>query len=316
VAAIQDLKDVLYPGYRRRERLSVGNVRYHAGDLIDRLHDRLSTQIARALLHEARGEGGAEATVGEDLYQTESCRIAGEFLGRIPALRRRLATDAFAAFEGDPSCRNLDEVILCYPGFEAVTVYRLAHELHRLGVPFIPRMMTEWAHRETGIDIHPGAVIGQSFFISHGTGVVIGETTQIGNSVKLYQGVTLGALSFPKDGNGKLIRNMKRHPTLGDRVIVCASATILGGKTEIGHDSVIGSSVWLTHSVAPCSTVTIETPALRVRAGSGADILADANGGLADKQSAEHLDLGRVDLRHSQDLGFAPAASLLIFHEI
>ena len=162
-----------------------------------------------------------------------------------------------------------DEVILCYPGLEAVTVYRLAHELHRLNVPFIPRMMTEWAHRETGIDIHPGAVIGHHFFIDHGTGVVVGETSQIGNHVKLYQGVTLGALSFPTDANGNLIRNMKRHPTLEDRVVVYANATILGGKTVIGHDAVVGSSVWLTHSVEPHTVVTIETPDLRLRPGSG-----------------------------------------------
>ena len=153
-------------------------------------------------------------------------------------------------------------------------------------------MMTEWAHRETGIDIHPGAVIGQYFFIDHGTGVVVGETSQIGNHVKLYQGVTLGALSFPTDANGKLIRNRKRHPTLEDRVVVYANATILGGKTVIGHDAVVGSSVWLTQSVEPHAVVTIETPDLRVRPGAGAQIVADANGGLAEKAPAEHLDLG------------------------
>ena len=182
VAAIQDLKDIIYPGYRRREGLHIGNVTYHVGNLIDGLHDLLTTQIARALLHEARVERGVDACRNQEDYQAQGQKIAIAFLGRIPALRRRLATDVQAAFEGDPACTGSDEVILCYPGLEAVTVYRLAHELYRLNVPFIPRMMTEWAHRETGIDIHPGAVIGHHFFIDHGTGVVVGETSQIGNT--------------------------------------------------------------------------------------------------------------------------------------
>ena len=163
VAAIQDLKDIIYPGYRRREGLHIGNVTYHVGNLIDGLHDLLTTQIARALLHEARVERGVQACPNQEDYQAQGQKIAIAFLGRIPALRRRLATDVQAAHEGDPACTGSDEVVLCYPGLEAVTVYRLAHELYRLNVPFIPRMMTEWAHRETGIDIHPGAVIGQYF---------------------------------------------------------------------------------------------------------------------------------------------------------
>jgi len=265
VAAIQDLKDILYPGYRRREGLHIGNVTYHVGDLIDGLHDTLTTQIARALQHEARGERGIDPCTDKADYAAQGQRIAIAFLQQIPELRRQLALDVQAAYDGDPACKNLDEVILCYPGLEAVTVYRLAHELHVLGVPFIPRMMTEWTHNVTGIDIHPGAKIGHHFFIDHGTGVVVGETCDIGNHVKLYQGVTLGALSFPTDANGKLIRNMKRHPTLEDRVVIYASATILGGQTVIGHDSVIGSSVWLTESVEPFTTVTIEKPSLRRR---------------------------------------------------
>jgi serine O-acetyltransferase len=146
-----------------------------------------------------------------------------------------------------------------------VTVYRLAHELHQLEIPFIPRMMTEWAHSKTGIDIHPGARIGNHFFIDHGTGVVIGETCEIGDHVKLYQGVTLGALSFPTDADGNLLRNVKRHPTLEDYVVIYANATVLGGKTVVGHHSVIGSSVWLTRSVEPHTTVTLEKPNLRIR---------------------------------------------------
>jgi serine O-acetyltransferase len=199
--------------------------------------------------------------------------LAIQFLQRIPQLRHVLATDVQAAFDGDPACKSRDEVIFCYPGLDAVTVYRLAHELYDMQVPFIPRMLAEWAHKETGIDIHPGATIGNHFFIDHGTGVVIGETCHIGNHVKIYQGVTLGALSFPTDADGNLIRNMKRHPTIEDHVVIYASATILGGKTVIGHDSVIGSSVWLTRSVEPHTTVTLESPKLRMRA-EGPEVLA------------------------------------------
>jgi serine O-acetyltransferase len=188
-----------------------------------------------------------------------------QFLERLPELRKTLALDVQAAYDGDPACKSLDEVILCYPGLEAVTVYRLAHVLHELDVPLIPRMMTEWAHRRTGIDIHPGAKIGPYFFIDHGTGVVIGETTEIGQWVKLYQGVTLGALSFATDAEGNLVRGRKRHPTIEDRVVVYANATILGGQTVIGRGAVIGSNVWLTHSVAAATTVTMENPKLHLR---------------------------------------------------
>ena len=180
-----------------------------------------------------------------------------------------LTEDAQAAYDGDPAAKSLDEIVFCYPGVAAISVYRLAHVLHDLGVPLIPRMMTEYAHGKTGIDIHPGARIGHRFFIDHGTGVVIGETTEIGDGVKLYQGVTLGALSFPRDeSTGEVVRGHKRHPTIEDEVVIYANATILGGETIIGHHSVIGSSAWLTRSVAPYTTVTIENPRLRYREGS------------------------------------------------
>ncbi|HIA20530.1 MAG TPA: serine acetyltransferase [Planctomycetaceae bacterium] len=267
VSALDDLKEILYPGYRQREGLHIGNVTYHVGDLIDGLHDKLTTQITRALRHE---DLVAQATADQDEakedYEAKGQELTIQFLQRIPELRTVLATDVQAAFDGDPACKSRDEVIFCYPGLDAITVYRLAHELYTMEVPFIPRMLSEWAHKETGIDIHPGATIGDHFFIDHGTGVVIGETCHIGDHVKIYQGVTLGALSFPTDGDGKLIRNMKRHPTIEDRVVIYASATILGGKTVIGHDAVIGSSVWLTRSVEPHTTVTLESPKLRVRA--------------------------------------------------
>jgi len=266
VECLEDLKEVLYPGYRRREGLHIGNVTYHVGDLIDGLHDKLTRQIARALRHEDRVVKKIAECVDDTDYDAKGQAMAIAFLEQIPALREILATDAQAAFDGDPACKSIDEVVFCYPGLEAITVHRLSHELRRLGVPFIPRMMSEWAHKETGIDIHPGATIGHHFFIDHGTGVVIGETTDIGNHVKIYQGVTLGALSFATDSDGNLVRGHKRHPTIEDRVVIYASATILGGKTIVGHHSVIGSSVWLTHSVEPHTTVTMEKPKLRIRA--------------------------------------------------
>jgi len=273
VAACEDLKEILYPGFRRREGLHLGNVGYHVGELVDGLHDKLTTQIGRALRHDA---GASEMCNDQQDFEALGQTKAIQFLEQLPELRKTLALDVQAAFDGDPAVRNLDEVIFCYPGLEAVTIYRLAHILYELGIPFIPRMMTEWAHSRTGIDIHPGAKIGQYFFIDHGTGVVIGETCEIGDRVKLYQGVTLGALSFATDGDGNLVRGLKRHPTIEDHVIVYANATILGGATVIGHHCVIGSNVWLTRSVDPHTTVVLEKPRLRIRAEFD-DLAADFN---------------------------------------
>jgi serine O-acetyltransferase len=262
ISAIEDLKEVIYPGYRRREGLHLGNVTYHVGDLIDGLHDKLTTQIGRALRHDA---GASRDCLCETDFEALGQAKAILFLEQLPDLRALLALDVQAAYEGDPATKTTDEVIFCYPGLEAITIYRLAHLLDELEIPLIPRMMTEWAHSKTGIDIHPGARIGHHFFIDHGTGVVIGETCEIGNHVKLYQGVTLGALSFATDNDGQLVRGTKRHPTLEDRVIIYANATVLGGMTVVGHDSVIGSSVWLTRSVDPHTTVVLEKPKLRMR---------------------------------------------------
>ncbi len=264
ISATEDLKEVLYPGYRRRAGLHTGNVIYHVGDLVDRLHDTLTLQIARSLCHGAGKDTNCNPRQRES-FESLGQKKAIAFLQRLPDLRRTLAMDVEAARAGDPACKSLDEVIFCYPGLEAITVYRLAHVLHELGVPLIPRMMTEWAHGRTGIDIHPGAKIGNHFFIDHGTGVVIGETTEIGDWVKLYQGVTLGALSFPRDEQGNLVRDTKRHPTIEDRVVIYANATVLGGETVIGHDAVIGSSAWIISSVAPKTTVMLENPELRIR---------------------------------------------------
>ncbi len=273
VDIITDLMDVLFPGYWRRQNLHIGNVEYHVGDLIDRLHDKLIVQITRALRHEqdCTGEGFGQTFDLEALAQQKTI----ELLRKLPDIRMLLEQDAAAAFEGDPAAKSFHEIIFCYPGLEAVTVYRIAHELLLLGVPLIPRMMCEAAHSKTGIDVHPGARIGPGFFIDHGTGVVIGETCDIGRNVKLYQGVTLGALSFPRDAAGNIIRGMKRHPTLEDDVVVYANATILGGDTVIGHHAVIGSSVWLMHSVAPHTVVTMEKPSLRIKTPGTSDFAPD-----------------------------------------
>ncbi len=259
-----DLTEVLYPGYRRRQNLHMGNVVYHTGDLIDAIFDSLTEQIARALEHEVRVNG--DASTIDFLALAEEKTFA--FLETLPEIRRMLAADVQAAFEGDPAAKNLDEIIFCYPGLEAITVHRIAHELYRLQVPFIPRIMSEWSHSRSGIDIHPGATIGPSFFIDHGTGVVIGETTVIERNVKLYQGVTLGALSFPKDESGKVIRGTKRHPTIEEGVVIYANATVLGGDTVVGQNSVIGSSCAISKSVPPSTVVTMEKPQLRFREAS------------------------------------------------
>ncbi len=270
VEILADLREILYPGYGRRHNLHMGNVAYHVGDLIDGLHDRLTLQIARALRHDCRAHDL------ETDFEGDAQLAAIRLLESIPDLRDVLADDARAAFDGDPAARNLDEILFCYPGVAAVTVFRVAHELYRLKIPLIPRMMTEYAHAKTGIDIHPGAIIGRRFFIDHGTGVVIGETTEIGEGVKVYQGVTLGALSFPRDETtGELVRGTKRHPTIEDGVVIYANATILGGRTRIGHHSVVGSSAWITRSIAPHTVVTIEDPRLRIR---GADAGPDPGG--------------------------------------
>ena len=265
-----DLMEVIYPGYQRRQKLHAGNVAYHVGDLLEGLSNALTQQIARALRHK-------QALANSDDPQSADANDAFEELARqktitllesLPRLRELLATDVQAAYDGDPAAQGLDEIILCYPGLQAITVHRLAHELYGLDVPFIPRMMAEWSHNRTGIDIHPGATIGPSFFIDHGTGVVIGETTEIAAHVKLYQGVTLGALSFPKDDSGQLVRGQKRHPTIEEGVVIYANATVLGGETVIGSRSVIGASVSLIQSVPPNTVVTIEKPQLKFREAS------------------------------------------------
>ena len=187
--------------------------------------------------------------------------IVDDFVAALPEVRRLVETDVQAAYDGDPAATSRMEVVMAYPGLYAVTIHRLAHVLYKLKVPIIPRVMSELAHSKTGIDIHPGATIGERFFIDHGTGVVIGETTVIGRNVRLYQGVTLGGLSFDKDANGALVKGLKRHPNIEDNVVIYANATILGGNTTIGHDSEIGGNVWIKESVPPNSRVYNKPPA-------------------------------------------------------
>jgi serine O-acetyltransferase len=259
---LADLGEVLYPGYGRRQNLHAGNIAYYVGSLVDSLHDKLTEQITRALKHDRCREDA------DYDCEAEAQHKALALLGKLPAVRTLLEQDVEAAYRGDPAAKSHHEIIFCYPGLDAITVYRLAHELHRLKVPYIPRIMTELAHGRTGIDIHPGAAIGPGFFIDHGTGVVIGETTDIGREVKLYQGVTLGALSFDRDGAGELVHgSYKRHPTLQDHVVVYANATILGGQTVIGEGAVVGSNVWLTKSVEPYAVVVLDNPQHKVKGG-------------------------------------------------
>lgn len=256
-----EIREVLFPGYSGDRELTAENVRYHLGDVLVRLKADLADQINHCLCTARHCDECDE----RDKCRQEAADLAGEFLAHIPKIRRMLAGDGQAAHDGDPAAKSIEEVIYCYPGFYAVTVYRVAHELMELGVPLMPRIMTEFAHSLTGADIHPGAHIGENFFIDHSTGVVIGETTRIGNNVKLYQGVTLGALSFPKDERGRLIKGLQRHPTIEDNVTIYANTTILGGNTTIGAGAVVGGNTFITESVGPGSTVASETPKLRVK---------------------------------------------------
>jgi serine O-acetyltransferase len=229
------------------------------------LFGALTEQINRAFNH-----GHSLETPCEQTEQTaESCAAA--FLACLPDIRHKLASDVRAAYDGDPAARCFDEIIFSYPGIYAVMVYRLAHQLHKQRIPLLPRIMTEHAHHHTGIDIHPGTEIGERFFIDHGTGVVIGGTAVIGRNVKVYQGVTLGAFSFPLDEHGELVRDTKRHPTIEDDVVIYAGATILGGETTVGRGSIIGGNVWLTHSVPPGTRVVQERPKLRITTATAAD---------------------------------------------
>jgi serine O-acetyltransferase len=262
IECIKVLRQIIFPGYFGKQGITTENVTFRIGELTIELSDMLYQQVRCCLRYrenlpgdDSKGERCADC-------DSEAAQIVANFIERIPDIREMLATDVQAAFEGDPAARSTDETVFCYPGVMAIFVQRVAHEFYLMQVPMLPRIMTEYAHSLTGIDIHPGAKLGRGFFIDHGTGIVIGETTEIGNNVKIYQGVTLGALA-PAYGQG--LRGQKRHPTLEDEVVIYAGATILGGDTVIGKGAVIGGNVFITSSVPPLNQVTAEPPRLKYR---------------------------------------------------
>jgi serine O-acetyltransferase len=246
---LEDLRSVLFPGFFGPSELTDETLRYHVGATLDKVLHGLQEQIRRGFCSSCH----PDACYAD--HEDRAFDLAWNFIQRLPEVRRLLATDVAAAYEGDPALRTPEEAVFCYPGIQAITNQRLAHELLKLEVPLLPRLITEHAHSLTGIDIHPGARIGESFFIDHGTGVVIGETCIIGRHVRIYQGVTLGAKSFPLDEEGKPIKGIDRHPIVEDDVVIYAGATILG-RVTIGKASTIGGNVWLTRSVPPGSAIT------------------------------------------------------------
>ena len=249
---IGKLLRIVYPGFSRERTYRIYNAKHNLSMLIEDVMYNLNKQIAIVL----------RESVGEEAAQEKAQELSIRFFRAIPEVRAVVQTDVEAFYEGDPAAYSTDEIVFCYPGLFAITVYRLAHILYTLGVPMLPRIMTEHAHSVTGIDINPGATIGRYFFIDHGTGIVVGETTVIGDRVKVYQGVTLGALTTR---GGQSLRGKKRHPTIEDNVTIYAGASILGGGTVIGRDSVIGSNVFITHSIPPCTTVSIKSQELQFK---------------------------------------------------
>ena len=262
IEIIKKLRQVIFPGYFGKQGLTSDNVTYRVGELVMEISDLLYDQVRCCLRYaEQVPEGIGNESVCEEC-NASAAQITHDFLSRMPEIRQLLAGDVQAAFDSDPAAKGTDETVFCYPGLFAIFVQRFAHLLHELGVPLLPRIMTEYAHSLTGIDIHPGAKLGRRLFIDHGTGVVIGETTQIGDNVKIYQGVTLGAVA-PEFG--QLLRGQKRHPTIEDDVVIYAGATILGGETVIGKGTVIGGNVFLTATVPAHNRVTSEPPKLKYK---------------------------------------------------
>lgn len=262
------LLELSYPGYWGRQDLCSTNVTYHVGELLPRLGQQLFFQIFRGLCHQNEIVGKYDPNGPDDQaapFHNKAKQLTVEFLDRIPEIRGVLAEDVQAAYDGDPAATNTDEIIIAYPGVLAVSVYRYAHVLYGMGVPLLPRIMSEWVHGRTGIDLHPGATIGRRFFIDHGTGVVVGETADIGDNVKIYQGVTLGALSFLKDDRGRMVRGYKRHPTVRNGVTLYANAIVLGGDTMLGENSVVGGSTFITKSIPANHIVSINPPELKMR---------------------------------------------------
>ena len=258
IEVLDALQTILFPAnFKRAPKMSEFAVKYELGMLLEQVYTTLTDQITVALLSAPEYEGSDKA-----VRRSAAENIAAAFIEKLPAIRSLLKKDAQAGFDGDPAAFSKDEIINTYPGFYAILVNRAAHELHLAGVPVIPRMMTEYAHSVTGADIHPGAQIGEYFFIDHATGVVIGETTVIGDHVKLYQGVTLGGLSTR---GGQALRGSKRHPTIGSNVTIYSGASILGGETVIGEGCLIGGNSFITHSIPPYTRVSIRAPELQIK---------------------------------------------------
>ena len=250
---VRDLKSIVFPGYFSTDTSATVFPEYYVGHRLNDIYDRLKNQIEIALLY--HGEEPEEAAAHAD-------RTAGGFFEQLPEIQRLLLTDVQAGFDGDPAAKSKEEIIFSYPGLFAIYVYRLAHVLYKEEIPFIPRVMSEYAHGRTGIDINPGATIGEYFFIDHGTGVVVGETTEIGNNVKLYQGVTLGALSTRK---GQQLANVKRHPTIRDNVTIYSNSTVLGGETVVGENTIIGGNTFITESIPANTKVSAKSPELVIK---------------------------------------------------
>lgn len=250
---VRDLKSIIFPGYFSTDTSATVFPEYYVGHRLNDLYDRLKNQIEIALLY--HGEEPEEAAAHAD-------RTACGFFEQLPEIQRLLLTDVQAGFDGDPAAKSKEEIIFSYPGLFAIYVYRLAHVLYKEEIPFIPRVMSEYAHGRTGIDINPGATIGEYFFIDHGTGVVVGETTEIGNNVKLYQGVTLGALSTRK---GQQLANVKRHPTIRDNVTIYSNSTVLGGETVVGENTIIGGNTFITESIPANTKVSAKSPELVIK---------------------------------------------------
>ncbi len=282
IELLELLRDLIFPGFfTAKQPLTWQTAPDHVLRRLAEIRETMEQLIADALHYQARIKEVSSSKFQvsgspspnlklktlklETPSPSSSPQITDQFLSQIPALRHLLALDIQAAYDGDPAARHTDETIFCYPGVDAIFTHRIAHLLHQLGAPILARVMSEYTHNETGVDIHPGANIGHSFFIDHGTGVVIGETTDIGNHCKIYQGVTLGAMSFQRDEAGRLIRGTKRHPTLEDHVTIYANATILGGNTVVAKNCIIGGSVFLTKSVPPGHYVTMKSQELKYR---------------------------------------------------
>lgn len=261
IEVLEDLFTIFFPGYLGKAEVNKTNIEYFLGNTLSSIQTRLTEETEKSLKYICR----KIKECPHDVCRKRAEVVVTELLEKIPELRSIVNGDIIAAYDGDPAAISAEEVIISYPCVLAITTHRIAHELYLQGVPLIPRIMSEHVHSLTGIDIHPGARIGKNFFIDHGTGVVIGETAEIGDNVKLYQGVTLGALSFPKDEKGALIRGAKRHPTIGNNVIIYSGATLLGPEAIVGDNVVIGGNVWITSRVESGTKITIAPPDLKYK---------------------------------------------------